>query len=440
MNSIALCSSVLLFLSLITCSEVDDFDGELMDGLEHFVSHIERYNLIRSTWPEMEPLTTTPREFVDDPVMNSEYTRFLVWYMIPQEIRNEILDYYLLKGPFPIIINCRPPPGLVIISRDRYTDVEPEAIIEKVENDRDWINLSNEYLLNAKLYNQRSQLIFLIEAIKNASPNSIEEIFQRRPHALVLLKKIQTKASEELVNFILDSRKITSDIIEIFRILERYSDFDMADQKYLAKIRSAAYERDDCELLMFTNAYPDLIRPSGLCQSDLLDIAIKGDEMPRVWSLICDNVHKSAKICYCGSVKCRFIKFKLFSEPVNRECWSLDMHAVAFQKYETALKLPLEIVRTKNIPYSAITTKIQNISQMIPLIPDPVYRQRFIEKYNLRSMNPDTFITSFTHLNQSGKSETVRVIPYCEQKDNIVEYAPPVRIADTVALVLKIIH
>ena len=433
MNFVSLCSSVLLFLSLVTCSEAD----ELEEWRLLYIAQTEEIELAMNNLPVMEPLIKNTREFVDDPAMNSEYTRFLVWYMIPEEVRKEIIHNYYYYSDKDVLILCKPLPGMVCISPHRYYEISPEELVEKVENDRDWINLSNTYLLNTKIYSEKSQFNFLIEAIKNASPSSIEEIFQRRPHALVLLKKIQTKASEELVNFILDSRTIASDIIEIFRIFERYSDLDMANLKYLQKIRSVAYERDDCELLMFTNAYPDLISPTGACQMSIFDyISLNEDKIPRFWSLICDDVHKSARSLMFNRDK--FVKFRLFSEPVNYKAWTLDMYAVACQEYEIALKLPLCITLKSSYLCNEITTGIQDISQMIPIIPDPVYRQRFIEKYNLRTMDPSTFKTKFNHLNQSGKKSTVEVIPYCEQQ-NVECVAPPVRIADTKALVSKII-
>jgi hypothetical protein len=426
MNYFSLCSVVILSLSLITCS----------------TSKLSFEELYELRTPVLEPLKSYPKEYVDDPVKNSEHARFLVWYMIPEEVRKELIFIYY-RSDRTKINPCRPPPGMVCIAPDRYNYLTPKQIVEKIQNDRDWYNFANDYVLDAKRFSESTQLNFLAEAIKNASPRTIEEIFQSYPHASVLMKKIQTKESEKLVNFVLDSRMLAGDIIEIFRILERYSDLDMANLGYIQKIRMVAYERDDCELLMYTNAFPDLIRPVSSCQDDLFDHVLKGDNIPRIWSLICDDPHRSVRNQVFTISKDRFIKFRLFSESVNAKAWPLDMYALACQEYELALKVPTCITMksaSENVIVRDMANGINHISQMIPLIPDPFYRQMFIERCNYTSMDSERYLTEFQHLNSSGKKSTVKVVPYCEQQDSVNCYTPPVRMANTDDLISKVLN
>lgn len=434
MNFIALCSSALLLLSLITCSQLDNkFDNDFEKDLGRKNIDARQKDSYSKTVPVLKS-----KDIVDDPAKNSEYTRLLVWYMIPEEVRGEILYKYYYSKPREAIIYRRPPPEMVSISTRRYFDIEPEVFATEIRKDYDWVDLSNEYVLNSKRYSERTQLSFLVEAIKNSLPSKIEEILKRRPLALVLLKKIQAKASEELVKFVLNSRKSGSEIIEIFRILERYSDLDMANLSYLQNIRNIAFERDDCELLMYTNAYPDLIKPSSACSLELFD-HLKDYKLPEIWDLVCANPHKSEQSWMFKSSKKIFKKFQLFSNPVLVDCWTLDMYALACQDYERAFNIPLRIVEKHRI-VTEITSELCHIAQMIPFIPDQLYREKFIEKYNLRGkVRPETYLTEFPHLNSSGAKCTVRVIPYCQQEDIVCSYTPPVRVADTNALVSKVL-
>lgn len=407
------------------------------------------------TSPEtvIDTATTTHKSTVDTNVTSStststtidssvsftpskDYTGFLLWYMIPEEIRHEITRFYFSFGSSLNVLPFRRPRETIKLFPDRYRVIDPEYFLNEVKEDGDWVKLSDQYLLSARAFNEVTQLNFLVEAIKNASTSSIEAIFQRNPNALKLLNKIQENAPREMVDFILASRKSAEEIIEMFRIIERYSDFDLAEEGYIAKIREIAFERDDCELLMFTNAYSDITHPVNSCQSELVD-SLRSDKMPKTWTLVCDGPcdlldrYWKRNDCY--------IKFRLFSEPVNTNGWTLDMFAVAFQEYDAGLKLSMDIIHKKRD--TTKKTCLAHICDMIPLIPDPLYRKKFIEKHQEHSQNMDhtRYITEFEHFDEMGRKCKVKVVPYLQQSDEIAEYHPKLRIADTEKLVSCII-
>lgn len=355
----------------------------------------------------------------------NDHTNFLLWYMIPKQVHKEVLSFYYT----PLTPNPTPK-DKVILAPDRFSVYEPEHFLHQVEEDQDWINLSAVYLQNFREHSLTTQLNLLLEILKNASPSSIEKIFHECLHASTLLKKILLNNAEELIDFILNAKTLAEEIIEIFRIMERYSDFDLAaDVNYLQKVREIAFERDDCELLLFTNAYPDIIDPINTCQRDLLT-SLRSDGIPKVWNLVCANPHKSARVQMKES-DC-FIKFKLFSEPVNTNQWTLDMFAVACQEYKTALELSLRIKQKQVVGKRKGLT---HIIDMIPLIPDPLYRQEFIKKYKFKDLNR---LREFEQ-QVNGDTCVVKVVPFLEQCDEIVDYKPPARIANTRSLVSSIL-
>ena len=426
MKFVKLCS--ILFWSLITCSEViNNTTTKTLSTSTATASAVDETTEENNTNKSAQPVPTTS---------DNESTSFILWYMMPEEVRKEVVHFYYIHKSSKTEIFKRPRPReMVELSPNRYRTIEPEYFVNKVKKDRDWVEFSVEYLKSARAYAEISQLNFLVEVIKNASPTSIEIIFKRHLHALTLLQKIQTKSSDELVDIILAARSEANDIIEIFRILERYSDFDLANLNYLRKIRAVAFERDDYELLMFTNAYSGIIEPVNKCQRELLN-HLKCDRIPKVWNLICVNPHKSA---VCLTKECdEFIKFRLFSSAVNTNHWTLDMFAVACQEYEKALKLPIQIIKKPSEEPSR--NNLENITEMIPLIPDPQYRQKFIEKYNCKNMNSTNYLSQFESINCNGERRcTIRVVPFLEQNQKLVEQKPPVRNADTRKLVSSVL-
>lgn len=335
----------------------------------------------------------------------NNYTGLLFWSLIPEDSRYEIIKFY--RGGSKVPAAVKPVISTQAIAAAKslnknYTSADFINLV-KAEYKDDWYAAASTFLLDAKNYNERSQMTLFLTIIQKAPPSVIKKILKDiRFCREDILKKIQ---HDVIFEIILKARDKGKDMVAIFKIIQMFSDFDLADADYLTFIRNAAFSMDDGDLLMLTEEYPDLIEPVSACQERLME---KWDphRFPKIWDQIC----KSSEGAVCQRYKKhKFVKFPMFDQAVDTYDWDLAMFATASKNYNAILKMPNSLA-TKACRNSAMRTPGAPLSRMehiIPLIEDRKYREQLCKKYNVSKTD---ISSSFDAFNANKVKSVVRVV------------------------------
>ena len=336
-------------------------------------------------------------------------TSFLLWKMIPTDVRHEILRYHVQNN------GSKMKNEITVISPETASteeDLDGLTILERIDSAKDWISEANNILnRNIIKFSLKTQLNLLTEIIKHAPVPIVQTIFDKYPYAGNLLKYVK---DEDLTKLVLDSRLTTKDIKNLLLVLERYSKFNLAQLSVLTLIRDRAISSDSCDLLKFTNEYPEIIEPSEMCPQALLMQCT--NYLPNIWDkMICSYPFQINKICKRNDGL--FVKFKLFSQPLLTRDWTLEMFALACEEFDKLLNLPDCLISSTGLGSTCpkhTTGHLSKIEQMIPMIYLKYDRERILNKYGL-SCNCEV-VQSFQAPDENGVLRKVEVLLPSQQK------------------------
>lgn len=338
-------------------------------------------------------------------------TSFLLWKMIPADVRHEILRYHVqnnaskMKNEITVNISSA-------TAASTEEDVDGLTILERIDDADDWIGEANNILnRNINNFNLKTQFNLLTEIIKHAPVPIVQMIFDKYPYAGNLLKYVK---DEELTKLVLDSRLTTKDMKNLLLVLERYSKFNLAQLSVLTLVRDRAISSDSCDLLKFTNEYPEIIEPSEMCPQALLMQCT--NYLPNIWdNMICSYPFQINEVCKRNDGL--FVKFKLFSKPLLTRGWTLEMFALACEEFDKLLNLPDCLISSTEIGSTCpkhISGHLSKIEQMIPMIYLKCNRERILNKYGLNSSCD--VIKSFQAPDENGVLVTVEVLLPSQQQ------------------------
>ena len=188
----------------------------------------------------------------------------------------------------------------------------------------------------------------------------------------------------------------------------------------MERIRKEAFRRDDYVLMNFTDEYPEVIKSSSMDQEGLIN-SIKADGFPfELWGIVSSQISSEGPI----PVKTYddFIKFKIFSHPVNTKNWTLLMFALATERYDLVRSLPphLSYRPSSNAESFVPGTHITRIEHLLPLIPNRMIKEFIVQMYRLpknliQPSNP--LFPSFKTLDQNGDEKIVQVLQEHEREN-----------------------
>lgn len=279
-----------------------------------------------------------------------------------------------------------------------------------------WIDQLKEFFDIKKGYcNFKSQARILLEALKYISAPELEKFYEAAPE--MITKVLDALPNELIVEAFMPSNQQAHEIIQMLKLFEKISNFTLSDSGVMKRIRKMAFERDDVALMRFTDEYPEFIISSSLDHEGLIN-AIKPNGHPRtLWNLLCsDAVHGS-------SIKVKtyddFMKFPMFSHPINTKGWSLAMFALATENYNIANGMPLSLTYRKGsqIVLFEQGNHVTRLEHLVPLISDTNVKSYLINRYKLPSeLNSGPGFVKFKTLDANGNQITVNVLPYNERK------------------------
>lgn len=292
---------------------------------------------------------------------------------------------------------------------DDFKVVPAEAFTDLITNyGPNWMEFCDCLGENMDKYHLKTFARLIFEAIIEANATDIKTLFKLIPDKVE--KVLNFASKNNLVDFLTNTIRSGESIIEILKLFERSSNFDLSDEGIMRRLRQAAYDRDDVVLMDFTDTYPEVIESSFKDQVGLINNTTADGHPNALWENMCSKDVSSVPIEYTYFDK--FMKFPIFSEPINTYKWTLAMLALATGKYVAAMKFPLNMADEqvyKTTPFVQ-GTHITKIEHLLPYIPNENVRRRIVDKYNLPEGLIDPAAT-FSTLNKHGNRIDVQVLP-----------------------------
>lgn len=315
---------------------------------------------------------------------NVDTNAFFFWYNLPDNVRSSFLSPFKKENTSIYAKNTDESDSLPII---RNTTIPADVFTKSILQDKNWIE-NNSKCFDEKMgiCNFKSQCRLFMEALKFAPADEIEELILSAP---IMVQNILNKLPQSLTIFCLtNSVKSGKSIFRLLKIFEIISNFDLSKSPLILNIRKEAFRRDDPELMKLTDEYPERLDPSLSDYSNFLSSLDTVNGSPEYfWEKICQEPAKEGNIYMVNSSVGR--KFKIFSEPVNTDNWTLLMFALASGKYDLARKIAVETSYRpddnpeKNMNKFVDGNPIRKLEHLLPFIPEPSIVEFIIDKYNL---------------------------------------------------------
>lgn len=341
---------------------------------------------------------------------------FFMWYILPSELKKRLA--FDLKATESAAAMGRPSNEIV---REDLRVLPAAYFRNLIERDVEWVDNCECLGEEMDKYHLKTHTRLFIEALKNAPNHEIQALFKKAPEMVkkVLNKLIEGESRELVVKLLTQTLKSGEEVIELLKLFERTCDiFDLSDEWVMRILRSEAYRKDDLELMNFTDEYPEVIDQSSKDQIGLIH-AIRSDRIPNdVWKSFCSKRDSNMPIL-CKPY-CEFIKFPIFSHPINTENWTLTMLALAIERYDLARELPLKRAHELPVPLMQIpfpqNIHITAIEQLLPFIPDERVRTFIVDNNQFLPKSLIHPLTEFSTLDKNDSQIRVRVLKERERE------------------------
>lgn len=290
---------------------------------------------------------------------------------------------------------------------------------ELLKEYKSWESLALEFI-KSRSHSMRDKVHLLIEIFKEASFVSFQNILDRNEAVRILADRVGPALLAEIV---IKYRTSGKEIINLLRVMEKHLNFDMGEnQELLELIREEGFRRDDRDLLEYTNNYPDVVQfIHKVCppQQYAIEGLIKyccGGKVSACWDLLI-NPNTPVETLKAAPYKCKkYVKFDMFSCPINVEGWTMDMFACANEDYEHLEKYPHKECPTNSSAPETDDKRPRKIQDLIPMMSYEAKRRLACNLYGLDSSEAQVKEFKTIPANGSG-TETCSVVPSWGKRD-----------------------
>lgn len=367
-------------------------------------------------------------EFTKSLVILPNYTGYMLWNMIPDESREEILNFYV-KG-----VKCSSTDSTVVKTVE--TNKAAEDLSEKDFSSSDFITINEEtfgglwhetagmYLTDDTVYNVKSQITLFATILEKAPLYAIQRILKEKRYCREsILEEIPPTA---LVKYILNIDRSGADKVALFQIIQMYSDFDFGELSLLNLIRDAAFCLEDKDLVEFTDEYPDVLETNSLDDQERVMREWQVDHFPKLWDYVCSNAECTGAECKTYPNQ-KYMKFNTFSEGIDVKDWNIAMFATACQRYDEVCKMPNSLLpkASKAVKDHKAGDRIKCMEHLIPMIKDQYQRDKLCQMFEMELLpamqeNIETYGYSGQRINLKALNgvKPERVERFCQNSMN----------------------